>query len=522
MTAAFDLVIRGGTVVDGTGAPRVRADVGVVVDRIAAVGDLSAAVESAREVVEAAGRVIAPGFIDVHVHSEIALLTESDDRWAGVRMGVTTNLTGPDGFGFAGLPPADARAIERSIRSINGPAPDLSFDWPSPEAYLRAFEGRSPVNIAAQVPHLPIRVAAVGWEARRARPDELLAMQRAVRDWMEAGAVGFATGLDYQPITHSDTDELVALARVVAEFGGTYSAHGRHIAFGRAGAFRETVEVGRRAGLPAHVAHERVDDEVASLLAEAPEATSDSHLYEAGSTHLIYYVPFEDQVGGPAAVLQRLADDGYARALAARLDDLLRSEPAAVNAFFSASRSGHHIGRTIAEIATEWRASAGEAIVRLLREELPEALMVYPWGPTEEEFQPTVAATLRHGRVMVSSDGVYHGPLPHPRGFGTFPRAIRVGVRGLGAVTLEQAVHRMTWLPAERYGLGDRGRVVVGSAADLVVFDPETFADRATYLEPRLAPVGLDEVVVNGERVIASGRLTGRTTGRVLRRAPAR
>ena len=144
--------------------------------------------------------------------------------------------------------------------------------------------------------------------------------------------------------------------------------------------------------------------------------------------------------------------------------------------------------------------------------------MVYPWGPTEEEFRPTVAATLRHGRVMVSSDGVYHGPLPHPRGFGTFPRAIRVGVRELGAVTLEQAVHRMTWLPASRYGLADRGRVAVGSAADLVVFDPETFADRATYVEPRLAPVGLDEVIVNGVRVIAEGRLTGATPGRRLAR----
>ena len=131
-------------------------------------------------------------------------------------------------------------------------------------------------------------------------------MAGATRAWMEAGAVGLATGLDYQPITHADTDELVALARVVAEFGGTYSAHGRHIEFGRAGAFRETVEVGRRAGVRAHIAHERVDDEIAALLAEAPDATSDSHLYEAGSTHLLYYVPFEDQVGGPAAVLERL------------------------------------------------------------------------------------------------------------------------------------------------------------------------------------------------------------------------
>ncbi|MBM4407803.1 MAG: amidohydrolase family protein [Chloroflexi bacterium] len=515
---SFDLLIRDGTVVDGTGAPAFRADVGIVGDRIAAIGALAAAAASARAVVEAAGRVVAPGFIDVHVHSEIALLGETDDRWAGIGQGVTTNLTAPDGFGWAGLSPGDARAVELSLRSINGPAAGLSFDWPTPEAYLRAFEGRTPVNIAAGVPHLPIRVAVMGWEARRARADQTAAMAKLVRDWMEAGAVGLCTGLDYQPITHSNTDELVALASVAAEYGGTYSAHGRHIEFGRAGAFRETAEVGRRAGLPAHVSHERVDDEIPDLLAEAPEVTSDSHLYEAGSTHLLYNVPWAEQAGGPAGVLERLEDAAYREALAARLETAFAVDPTAMNAWFSASRTGRHIGRSIREIAAEAGRRAGESAVTLLREELPEALLVYPWGPTEAEFRPTVARTLQHPRVMVSSDGVYHGPRPHPRGFGTFPRAIRVGVRELGAVTLEAAINRMTGLPAERYHLADRGRVAVGSAADLVVFDPATFADRATYAEPRLPSVGLDEVIVNGERVMAEGRLTGRTPGRRLAR----
>ena len=516
----FDLLLRGGDVVDGTGAPASRADVGIVGDRIAAIGDLAQAAEAAGAVVEAAGRIVAPGFIDVHVHSEIALLTETDDRWAGIRQGVTTNLTAPDGFGWAGLAPADARAVEFSLRSINGPAPDLSFDWPTPEAYLRAFEGRTPVNIAAQVPHLPIRVAVMGWAARRANSDELVAMALLTRDWMEAGAVGFCTGLDYQPITHSNSDELVALASVAAEYGGAYSAHGRHIEFGRAGAFRETAEVGRRAGLPAHVSHERVDDEVADLLDEAPEVTSDSHLYEAGSTHLLYYVPFADQVGGPAAVLERLEDPRYRAALAAGLETAFAEEPAALNAWFSASRTGRSIGRSIREIAAETGRPAAETAVALLREELPEALLVYPWGPTEAEFRPIVGRTLGHPRVMVSSDGVYHGPRPHPRGFGTFPRAIRIGVRELGAVTLEQAINRMTGLPAERYRLADRGRVAVGSAADLVIFDPQTFADRATYAEPRLPSVGLEEVIVNGVRVIEGGRETGRLAGRILHAKP--
>ena len=268
-----------------------------------------------------------------------------------------------------------------------------------------------------------------------------------------------------------------------------------------------------------HVSHERVDEEVAELLDEAPEVSSDSHLYEAGSTHLLYYVPFRDQVGGPAAVQQSLEDPAYRRALAAALDEAFTAEPVVLNAWFSATRTGRHIGRSLREIANEAGRPAGETVVTLMREELPEALMVYPWGPTESEFRTTLAATLQHPRVMLSSDGVYHGSRPHPRGFGTFPRAIRIGVRELGAVTLELAINRMTGLPADRYGLSDRGRIEAGRAADLVVFDAATIADRATYDEPRLPPVGIDAVIVNGTVAVEHGRPTGIRAGRVVRRS---
>jgi N-acyl-D-amino-acid deacylase len=510
------MLVRGGSVVDGTGGPRRRADVGVRDGRIAAVGDLGRA--DARRVIEATGRVVAPGFIDVHAHSELAILAGALDATGGLVQGVTTNLTGPDGFGWAGLPSKQAREIEFSLRSIHGRV-DLPFDWPTPESYLRAFEGISPVNIAAQVPHLPIRVASVGWEARRAAADELDQMRAATSAWLDAGAIGFCTGLDYQPTCHSDTDELVALAAVGEPFGVPYAAHGRHIEFGRVGAFEETVDVGARAGVGAHVSHERVDDEVAELLANAPETTSDSHLYEAGSTHLIYYVPFREQTGGPAAVLERLADPDYAAGLAAALDDAFGLEPVVLDAWFSATKTGRHIGKSLFEIAEETGRPAGETVVTLMRDELPDALMVYPWGPTEAEFRPTVAATLQHPRVMVSSDGLYHGQRPHPRGFGTFPRAIRIGVRELGAVTLEAAINGMTALPAERFNLADRGRIAEGFAADLVVFDPDTIADRATYAEPRLPPIGIDHVVVNGVVAVDHGRVVNATAGRVLRRA---
>jgi N-acyl-D-amino-acid deacylase len=472
--------------------------------------------------VDAVGRIVAPGFVDTHVHSELALLAETPDNIGGVQQGVTTNLTGPDGFGFAGVAPTRAREIEAVLRFLHGRL-DLPFDWPTPEAYLRAFEGRIPVNVAPQAPHLPIRVAVMGWEARRATDEEIGRMADAVEAWMAAGAVGFNTGLDYQPTAHSDTRELVALARVAARHGGVYTAHGRNIGLGRAGQFRETMQVGREAGPPVHVSHERVDEEFAALLDEAAatdgvDLRTDSHLYEAGSTHLLYYLPFEDQEGGPAVVLQRLESRSCRDALIPRLDASLAATPAAVNAWFSATRTGDHIGRSVREIAKDRGTTPARTIVDLLREELPDALMVYPWGPTEAEFRPTAARTIAHPAVMISSDGIYSGERPHPRGYGTFPRAIRVGVRELGAANLEQAIHAMSGRPAARYGLTDRGTIGVGRAADIVVFDEATFGDTATYAEPRGRTVGLDEVIVNGVRVVERGTVTDRRPGQVLRR----
>jgi N-acyl-D-amino-acid deacylase len=217
-------------------------------------------------------------------------------------------------------------------------------------------------------------------------------------------------------------------------------------------------------------------------------------------------------------VLERLDDPDYAAGLATALNEAIDQNPVALDAWFSATRTGRHIGQSLREIAEETGRPAGETVVTLMREELPDALLVYPWGPTEAEFRSTVAATLRHPRVMVSSDGLYHGERPHPRGFGTFPRAIRVGVRELDAATLEAAVNRMTRLPAERFGLSDRGRVAEGFAADLVIFDPEVIADRATYAEPRLPPVGIDQVIVNGVVAVDHGRVVDGRAGRILRR----
>lgn len=302
----FDLLITGGSVIDGTGAAATRADVGVLDGRIAAVGPIAGAGVGAANTIDATGRVVTPGFIDPHNHGEIALLG-GDGQFAGLLQGVTTTMTAPDGFGWAPLTPSRARELWRSTIFAYGP-PDpagLDFDWPTPEAYLGIFRGRSPLNVVPMAPHLAIRFGAMGWAARVAEPDELDAMRRSMRAWMDAGAVGLNVGLDYQPSIWSDTEELVELSRIGAEYGGVYAAHQRYIVRAELGAYRETIEIGRRLGIPVMVSHAYVNDDVEALIDESI-ATCDialeTYLYPAGSTHLIYDVPAEDAVGGPEEI----------------------------------------------------------------------------------------------------------------------------------------------------------------------------------------------------------------------------
>jgi N-acyl-D-amino-acid deacylase len=519
----FDLLIRGGTVVDGTGSPRVTADVGVRGDRISAVGMLADAV--AGRVVDATDRIVCPGFIDVHVHSETAL-RGNGDIWGSVLQGVTTHLTGPDGFGWSPLPATSAADLWRSTAFAYG-QPDLAPRWPTIASYLDGFAGTIPINVVTMVPHQAVRFAVLEWDPRPARPDELEQMRAITRAWMEAGAVGLNTGLDYQPAASSDTHELVELARVAGEYGGIYAAHIRYAGAGRAGAYRESIEIGRQAGVPVRVSHESVDDETEPLLEEAHDAGVDFgidwYVYPAGSSHLLVWLPPEDQVGGFDAVIGRVKDPAHRRRIADFLEERLReTNDAGGHEYFSDTHSGRHIGRSIAEIAAERGTPLGETAVDLIVEESPEALLVFRRGLTEPAFEAIVRRTLRRPEFMVSSDGIYHGARPHPRGYGTFARILRRYVRELGVLGLEDAVRRMSGLPAERFAIRDRGRIAEGLAADLVVFDPAAVGDRATWEAPRQTAVGIDAVVVNGQVVAAHGEPTGLLPGRVVAGAGTR
>jgi N-acyl-D-amino-acid deacylase len=513
----FDVLIRNGQLIDGSrGAAATPADVGIRGDRIEAIGQLGDA--TAETVIDATNRVVSPGFIDVHIHSEIELLG-GEHRYASLLQGVTTQLLTPDGFGWAPLTPDQARDLWEATVAIYGPL-KLEPDWPSPEAFLKIFEGNTPANVLPQVPHTAVRLAAMGWDARPATDDELEVMRGLVRQWMEAGATCLCLGLDYQPSAFADTRELIELSKVAGDYDGIYTAHIRNNEIGREAAWRETMVIGEQSGVPVHISHEYVDDMTAGLLEEADsrcDLTFESYMYPAGCTHLLNLLPIPLQAGGPAGIRARLADPESRKQMHAHFEKRLAFDREnGRKGVFANTLSGRYIGMTIEDAADQEDMPGADFLMKVFDEEYPEGLMVYHRGGTDDEINAMVARTISHPKMMVASDGIYHGPHAHPRGYGCFARALRLGVRELGAVSLEEAIYKMSGFPAERFRIKDRGMLKEGLAADVVVFDPGTVADRSTWDEPRLEPVGIDSVLVNGKLVIDHGKPTGEIPGKVL------
>ena len=521
----FDTIIAGGNIVDGTGErePFV-ADIGIQDDQIAAIGDLSAA-ETPRRI-SVAGQIVCPGFVDVHVHSEIALLG-GRDQFAAVSQGVTTHLAAPDGFGWAPLPPKQAKELWHYTQFAYGDNPlnppyqrdfaELPLNWQTPDAYLSMFEGRIPANLYPQVPHCAVRIGAMGWDPRPATADELKAMERTTRDWLEAGACCLCLGLDYQPSANADLHELVYLSKIAASYDAIYAAHIRYRILGRKQAWEETIEIAQRAEIPVHISHERVDDEAAAVLErvekEQIDLTFESYLYPAGMTHLAMMLPMEYQIGAPADMLAHLEKPEVREKSITYLQGELRDGSQIVGY----NRSGRFIGMTLAEAAESEGKSNEEFAFDLICEEAAIETFVMPWATPPEENERILNQTASHPRMMIASDGVYNIPHPHPRSYGCFVQYLGKFVRERQRVSLKEAIYKMSGFPAERFRLADRGRISRGLAADIVVFNPETVADKSTWFDPVQSPVGVHWVFVNGVPVVEDGNVTRQLPGRVLR-----
>ncbi len=521
---AFDTVIRNGTIVDGSGTrPRYVADVAIDDGLIVAIGDLSD--QQGTVEIDAIGLTVAPGFIDVHIHSEVALISPATpNRYGSVRQGVTTQLLAPDGFGWQHLEGELFRQMWDYTRFATGDA-DLGGPWPRATDYLDIFPGHTPVNVVPEVPHLPIRLAAMGWDDRPASDADLDMMRELTQEWLDAGAVAFNTGLDYQPTAFADTRELIELSKVVVEAGAIYAAHIRYNILGRAAAWRETFEISREAGIPIHISHETVDDVTRPLLEEAAgtiDVSFESYMYPAGCTHLAMTLPTWAQAGGTDAVYERLQDPQTRAELTEFLQESLTlSEGRPGKLTIAANQSGSHIGRTLGEVAEEEGLPMGEAAMKMLLAEHPFALMIYHRNFGPEVAEPIARETFQHPAMMVASDGIYHGTFSHPRSNGCFARAIRMGVREMQAVSLEEAIWKMSGFPATRFRVPNRGFIQDGYAADLVIFDAATIADGATWERPLESPTGIELVMVGGETVVRQNVPTGALPGKVLRRQDA-
>jgi len=525
----LDVLIRNGRVIDGTGNPWYRADVGIRGDRIVAVGRLEG--ESAARALDADGLAVAPGFVDMHTHSDLALLAEP--AWeCKIMQGVTLEVLGQDGLGLAPVTDVTREVLHQQLMGWNGPGPGVARDWSTIGEYLARFDRRVAPNVAMLVPHGTVRMAVMGLDDRAPTADELSRMQELVAQGMRDGAVGLSAGLTYTPARYATDDEVVALCRAVRPFGGYYQPHHRNYGAGALAAYEASLEIGRRAGVPVHLTHAILNfpvnrgkaGELLALLDRARagglEVTLDTYPYLAGMTYLHAYLPSWAHVGGGPALLERLRDPdqrGRMREDMEKGSDGFNGMPVdwSLIVLGGATREENRscVGLSIRDAAARAGRDPFDFYCDfLVAERLGVGSLVFSGN------EENVRAIMQHPAHTAGSDGITVGQRPHPRAWGTFARYLAEYVRKLGLVRLEEMVRHMTSLPCQRLGFLDRGLIRPGAAADLVCFDPEGVQDTATYEHPRQHPTGIPYVLVNGVLVKDRDRHTGALPGRALRR----
>ena len=523
----MDLVIRGGTVVDGTGAPPRRADVGVAGGRIVALppGD-----GTAPEVLDAHGAVVAPGFIDVHTHSDAVGLREADGHdlvRAAVRQGVTTEICGNCGSSlFPSLPDRLPALRRQGIGSFGTGAP-VAADF---AGFAAAYRDRPRANhLASLVGHGTLRAGVLGYQDRPATAAELDAMCALLDSCLAQGAAGLSTGLIYAPGSFGDTAEVTALARVAARHRKPYVTHLRDEMSRVDEALTEAIGIARDAGAPLHVSHHKTAGRYAwgrtettlprldALRANGMDVSCDVYPYDAASTSLAAMLPPWANDGGTDALTARLADPAQRARMRADIDTGVPGWENTVGnggwdriSVASAPGTPGAEGRTVADLAAG--RDPLDVVAELLLADHGQVTII-SHSMREDDVRRVIASPLS----MIGSDGVPVAGHPHPRWAGTFARVLGRYVRDLAVLPLETAVRKMTGYPAARFGLTDRGVVRTGAHADLVVFDPATVTDRATYAEPLLPPTGVRHVVVAGHPVVRDAAGTAARPGTVLR-----
>jgi N-acyl-D-amino-acid deacylase len=472
-----DIVIRGARVIDGTGAESRIADIAVSDDRIVAVGDLAGTAGGVE--IDAAGRAVAPGFIDVHTHDDRAVLS-NPDMACKVSQGVTTVVTGNCGISLAPLATTVAPPPPSDL--IGDRAEHYFADF---AGYLAALDDAPPaLNVVAQVGHATLRMGAMDSLDRAATGDEIAVMRGRLEESLAAGAVGMSTGLYYAPANAAPTEEIIALAKALAPAGAMHSTHMRDEAAGVLDSLDETFAIGRAAGVPVVISHHKC-----SGIANHGRTTETLPKIAAAREH------------------QPVAVDVYPYVAGSTVLDSTRLKDASRVIVTWSKPHPEATGRDLDAIAEEWGCGMVEAAERL-----KPAGGIYFLMDEED-----VRRVLSFPHAMIGSDGLPYDAHPHPRLWGTFPRVLGHYARDVGLFSLEEVVRRMTGLPAAQFGLTDRGAIRAGAYADLVIFDPDTIADTATFDEPTTPAAGIDLVMVNGRATWRDGAHTGARPGRALR-----
>lgn len=532
-TPAARTIIANATVVDGSGAPRYAADVVLangLIESIEAPGTHVGAAGC----IDASGLVLSPGFIDMHAHSDLALLHEPG-HYAKLSQGVTTELLGQDGLSYAPVDDAALAGIRQQIAGWNGDPADLDFNWRTVGEYLDRLDAGIAVNAAYLVPQGTVRAVVCGFDDAPATQAQVSAQQELIRAGMEQGAVGMSSGLSYTPGMYATTAELAQLCSTVAEAGGFYAPHHRSYGRGALEAYAEMLELSQASGCPLHLAHATMNfapnkgraPELLELIDAAMDrgvdVTLDTYPYLPGATTLSAIVPGWASAGGTAATLARLQDPATLARIRHEVEvlgsDGCHGVPAEWETLEIAGVRNPAleplVGRTIAGIAETGGIEPFEQFVDILvRDELATGILQHVG------HEENVQAIMAHRAHTGGSDGILVGSKPHPRAWGTFPRYLGHYCRELGLMTLEETVHHLTGRPARRLKLHRRGLVREGFAADLVLFDPRTVNDTATFAEPRQPAEGIHHVFVNGTPAIAAGLPTGALAGRALRHTP--
>lgn len=526
----FDIVIRNGLIIDGTGTSAFEGDVAVKDGRIAELGGVQG---QGKKEFDAAGAVVAPGFIDIHSHSDFSVLVDPGCS-SKIRQGITTELNGNCGWSAAPLKGEGKAWIQEKIRQLGLPT---EFPWDDVGGYLGVLEGVQPaINMGVLVGFGNLRVSAMGYDARPATSSEIALMQDDLRDGLANGAFGLSTGLYFSPESAAEVSEVIEVASMLPDFGGLYTAHIRDEgaqSIGLLAAVDEAIQVGAEAKVPVQLSHlkalgpkawgladdvlKRIDD----ARAKGIDVTGDQYPYtQTGGNLHSALVPKWALEGGRTGLVSRLQDLKQRAQIRDAVSELfpLRGGPDRLMVRACAFDRSLQ-GRTLSEIANDWQIAPEDVVLKMLEHENVKLISMALDERDVESF-------MKHPQVMIASDGmvltdkgVLSSVHTHPRTYGAFPRVLAEYVRNRSILTLENAIHKMTALPARRLRLEGRGELREGNWADVVVLSPQEVQDLATLQQPHVYPRGIHHVIVNGGIAVENGEPTQQRTGQVLRQA---